>query len=141
MIFSLLALESTLMMPQGNKEYNNSKRDCFTLHKKWSFPLRISSVISSDFLWSVRKIKWIFTLLNLRWSLTSKKCWKWSENILLSVSSCSSLCSCLVKYLLQVAQPITARCCFSIPPENIRKPKGFIFFSGCIEKQHRAVMA
>ena len=30
--------------------------------------------------------------------------------------------------------------CFSIPPENIRKPKGFLMFSGGIEKQHRAVM-
>ena len=28
---------------------------------------------------------------------------------------------------------------FSIPPENMRKPKGFLF-SGGIEKQHRAVM-
>ena len=31
---------------------------------------------------------------------------------------------------------ITARCCFSIPPENIRKP----LVSGGIEKQHQAVM-
>ena len=38
-----------------------------------------------------------------------------------------------------VNQPITARCCFSIPPENIRKPVGFLF-SGGIEKQHQAVM-
>ena len=30
---------------------------------------------------------------------------------------------------------------FSIPPENIRKPKGFLMFSGGIEKQHRAVMS
>ena len=29
---------------------------------------------------------------------------------------------------------------FSIPPENIRKPLGFLMFSGGIEKQHRAVM-
>ena len=28
----------------------------------------------------------------------------------------------------------------SIPPENIRKPLGFLVFSGGIEKQHRAVM-
>ena len=28
----------------------------------------------------------------------------------------------------------------SIPPENIKKPKGFLMFSGGIEKQHRAVM-
>ena len=37
-------------------------------------------------------------------------------------------------------KPIAAQCCFSIPPENIRKPKGFLTFSGGIEKQHRAVM-
>ena len=30
--------------------------------------------------------------------------------------------------------------CLSIPPENIRKPKGFMMFSGSIDKQHRAVM-
>ena len=38
-----------------------------------------------------------------------------------------------------VNQPTTARCCFSIPPENIIKLVGFLF-SGGIEKQHRAVM-
>lgn len=27
----------------------------------------------------------------------------------------------------------------SIPPENIEKPKGFLMFSGCVEKQNRAV--
>ena len=37
-------------------------------------------------------------------------------------------------------QPITARCCLSIPLESIRKPKSFLMFSGCIYKQHRAVM-
>ena len=37
-------------------------------------------------------------------------------------------------------QPITARCCLSIPLESIRKPKSFLMFSGCIDKQHRAVM-
>ena len=36
--------------------------------------------------------------------------------------------------------PITAQCCFSITPENVRKPLGFLMFSGGIEKQHRAVM-
>ena len=36
--------------------------------------------------------------------------------------------------------PITAWCCFSTPPENIRKPLGFLMISGGIEKQHRAVM-
>ena len=28
----------------------------------------------------------------------------------------------------------------SVPAENIRKPKGFLMFSGGIEKQHRVVM-
>ena len=37
-------------------------------------------------------------------------------------------------------KPVTALCCFSIPQENIRKPKGFLMFSGIIEKQHRTVM-
>ena len=32
------------------------------------------------------------------------------------------------------------QCCFSIPPENIRKALGFPMFSGGIEKQHRTVM-
>ena len=27
-------------------------------------------------------------------------------------------------------------CRLSIPPENIRKPKGFLMFSGGIDKQH-----
>ena len=31
--------------------------------------------------------------------------------------------------------------CFSIPPENIRKPLGFLMFSGSIEKQHWTIMA
>ena len=35
---------------------------------------------------------------------------------------------------------ITARFCFSIPAENIRKPLGSLMFSGGIEKQHWAVM-
>ena len=26
------------------------------------------------------------------------------------------------------------------PPENIKKPKGFLMFSGSISKQHQAVM-
>ena len=34
----------------------------------------------------------------------------------------------------------TVRCYFSIPPENIRKPTGFLMFSVGIEKQHRVVM-
>ena len=32
-----------------------------------------------------------------------------------------------------------SRCCFFIPPENIRKVLDFLTFSGGIEKQHRAV--
>ena len=36
--------------------------------------------------------------------------------------------------------PITAWCCLSTPPESIRKPKGFLIFSGGVDKQHRAVM-
>ena len=40
---------------------------------------------------------------------------------------------------LILAKPIAPRCCFSIPPENIRKPVGRMF-SGGIEKQHRGVM-
>ena len=32
------------------------------------------------------------------------------------------------------------RVLLSIPPENTRKPLGFLMFSGDIEKQHRAVM-
>ena len=35
---------------------------------------------------------------------------------------------------------ITAWCCFSIHPENIKKPLGIMMFSGGIEKQQRAVM-
>ena len=35
---------------------------------------------------------------------------------------------------------ITDQCCFSIPSENITKPRGFLMFSGGIEKQNRAVM-
>ena len=37
-------------------------------------------------------------------------------------------------------KPIPARCCFSIPPENIRKPVGFLIFSVGIEKEHWVVM-
>ena len=35
---------------------------------------------------------------------------------------------------------ITARCCFSILPENISKILGFLMFSGGIEKQYQTVM-
>ena len=38
-------------------------------------------------------------------------------------------------YKKHIVLPITAWCCFSIPPENVRKPKGFLMFSGDIEKQ------
>ena len=41
---------------------------------------------------------------------------------------------------LKFAKPITAQYCFSIPSENIRKPLGFLMFSGGIEEQHRALM-
>ena len=36
--------------------------------------------------------------------------------------------------------PLQPGVAFLYPPENIRKPKGFLMFSGGIEKQHRAVM-
>ena len=36
---------------------------------------------------------------------------------------------------------MTARWCFSIPPENIIKPKGLLMFSGGIENQHRNLMS
>ena len=39
-----------------------------------------------------------------------------------------------------ITWPIRARCCFSIPPENIRKPKSLLMFTGGIEKQHYVVM-
>ena len=35
---------------------------------------------------------------------------------------------------------ITAQCCFFIPPENIRKLKGFLMFLEGIGKQHKTVM-
>ena len=35
--------------------------------------------------------------------------------------------------------PITARCCFSILPENIRKPLGFLMFSRGMEKWYRVI--
>ena len=39
----------------------------------------------------------------------------------------------LVSALRKVTtKPITARCCFPIPPENIRKPKGFRMLSGVV---------
>ena len=42
--------------------------------------------------------------------------------------------------MIRIKIPITVRCCFSVPPENIGKPKGFLMFSGGIEKQHGDVM-
>ena len=33
-----------------------------------------------------------------------------------------------------------ARCCLSIPPENMRNSEGFLMFSGGIDKQHQALM-
>ena len=38
-------------------------------------------------------------------------------------------------------QLITARRCLSIPPENIKKPLGFLMFSRDIDQQNRAVMS
>ena len=44
-------------------------------------------------------------------------------------------------FLLVNFNPLhTAQCCLSVPPENIRKPLGFLIFLGGIDKQHRAVM-
>ena len=45
-----------------------------------------------------------------------------------------------VHNLAHSLNPLSARCCFSISPENIRKPKGFLMFSGGKEKQYRAAM-
>ena len=36
--------------------------------------------------------------------------------------------------------PLQPGVAFLYPPENIRKPKGFLIFSGGIEKQHGALM-
>ena len=38
------------------------------------------------------------------------------------------------------SQAIKAQFRLSIPPENIKKPKGFLMFLGDIDKQHRATM-
>ena len=37
-------------------------------------------------------------------------------------------------------EDLSGRCCLFIPPENIRKPKGFMTISGGTDKQHGAVM-
>ena len=42
--------------------------------------------------------------------------------------------------ITEMRLPITAWYCISIPLENIKKPEGFLMFSGGIEKQHWAVM-
>ena len=62
-------------------------------------------------------------------------------------SACGKNISSLINFVFDLSlllqpqsQPITARCCFSMPPKNIRNPLGFLVFSGGIEKQHRAVM-
>ena len=39
----------------------------------------------------------------------------------------------MATFINKQGQPITARCCLSIPPENIRKPLGFLMFSGSID--------
>ena len=46
----------------------------------------------------------------------------------------------LWEMLINLLKPITARFCFSIPPENRKPLKGFLMFSGGVEKQHWAVM-
>ena len=49
-----------------------------------------------------------------------------------------------IKYLLPLSQTLFNQLqpsvAFFIPPEKIRKPKGFLMFSEGIEKQHRTVM-
>ena len=42
----------------------------------------------------------------------------------------------MYKVIYDYFNPIQPGVAFSIPPENIRKPKGFLMFSGGIEKQH-----
>ena len=52
-------------------------------------------------------------------------------------------CSTLVTEVSQLwrnDEPVKVWCCLSIPPENSRKLKGFLMFSGHIDKQNRAVM-
>ena len=41
----------------------------------------------------------------------------------------------------RVFNPLKLSVYLSIPPENIGKPKGFLIFSGGIDKQNRAVIA
>ena len=53
---------------------------------------------------------------------------------LISFAANHSFNPILMIFFLNPLQPL---CCFSIPPENIRKPLGFLMFSGGIEKQHR----
>ena len=36
--------------------------------------------------------------------------------------------------------PLQPGAAFLYPPDNIRKPLGFLVFSGSMEKQHRAAM-
>ena len=38
-------------------------------------------------------------------------------------------------------KPICSQCTLSLPPENIRKPYGFLMFSGGTEKVHWEQMA
>ena len=42
-------------------------------------------------------------------------------------------------FMVNLNKPIIVWCCLSIPPENIRKPKGFLMFSGGADKQHQVV--
>ena len=35
-----------------------------------------------------------------------------------------------------IAEPVHSQCTLSLPPENIRKPQGFLMFSGDRERVH-----
>ena len=42
----------------------------------------------------------------------------------------------VLSFLLSLLLTHYSRCCLSIPLENIKKPKGFLIFSGGIDNQH-----
>ena len=60
------------------------------------------------------------------------------QSILLLPYSLFPCLQLIMGSLIDTYSPIAARYCFSLPPENIRKPLGFLMFSGDIEKQHLA---
>ena len=64
----------------------------------------------------------------------------WQQIIDVNVYDCYNIIVSLRPGNGFLIEPITAQCCLSIPLENIKKPKGFLMFSGGIDKQHRAVM-